>query len=111
MNTMQESEVKTLPKEFRSDGFDFRLIMREGDIGLLVKTKRGWVCSFWEVVKIQHLSEKLWPNGQITPAHEAMPASESWGTKGWSFSIREKARQKLDSMTARGTRQDDRLAV
>jgi hypothetical protein len=31
--------MKPLPTTFRSDGFDFQLLLREGDVALLRKTK------------------------------------------------------------------------
>lgn len=38
----------------------------------------------FEVVIVQERQAHTWPNGVTTPAHEAMPGNEQWGTAGWS---------------------------
>lgn len=84
--------MKPLPVTFRSDGFDFRQRQREGDIVLLEKSK-GRVTSF-EVVRVQRRNERF-AFGNVLPAGEVMPPSESWGRLGWSFADLESARKKF----------------
>jgi hypothetical protein len=38
----------------------------------------------YEVVKIRVRPAHTWPNGTTTPAHEAYPGAQSWGTLGWT---------------------------
>ena len=45
--------VKTRPKAFRSGGFSFKLLKRDGDIALFRKTKPGFGFESFEVVIIQ----------------------------------------------------------
>ena len=81
-----------LASHFVSDGFEFRLIDRRGDVALFKKSKLGR--QFYEVVIVQEL-----PAGTIFgrsyPAREAMPPSEAWGIHGWSLTTAERAQEKL----------------
>src|SRR5262245_36209737 len=81
--------VKSLPDNFRSDGFDFSVLNREGNVALLAKSKPGGVTSY-EVVVIQHRPAEV-ICGQPYPAREAMPRSEEWGVAGWSYCDRDQA--------------------
>jgi hypothetical protein len=86
--------VITLPTTFRSDGFDFQILNREGEVALLAKKKPKWNFSIYEVVRVQ-----VWPDelikGRFTPEREAMPRSEQWGVHGWSFADMDDARRKF----------------
>jgi hypothetical protein len=99
-----------LPIAFRSDGFEFEQLAREGDVALFRKTKiykhsaraiknyrQEPIFHFetFEVVVVQKMEEHQWPNGDVTPAHEHMPHSEQWATHGWSLQTRERAREKF----------------
>ena len=77
--------------KFRLDGFDFRLVKRIGDVALFEKSKPHHSRPCFEVVIVQKRRETRFPNGRVTPAHESMPASEQWGTAGWSYSERDEA--------------------
>ena len=77
--------MKTLPATFGSDGFDFQQLRREGDIAIFVKQKPGFSFKSYEVVIIQKRDAYTWPNGETTPAHEAMPSSRDWGKYGWTY--------------------------
>jgi hypothetical protein len=85
-----------LPTKFRADGFDFTLIDRVDDVAVVHKTK-GTVESF-EVVIVQRRAAHTWPNGNTTPAHEAMPASETWGTSGWTVTTKAEAYRKVTAV-------------
>jgi hypothetical protein len=87
-----------LPASFRSGGFDFRLVKRTGDIALFEKRKPTHTRSFFEVVIVQKRKEATFPSGRVTPAHEAMPASEQWGSAGWSYSDLEGAEKRFKSL-------------
>jgi len=75
--------VKPLSESFKSDGFNFRQLYREGDIALFEKSKsernRGY-----EVVRIQK-REACLAFGKLLPAREVMPSSERWGKDGWTY--------------------------
>ena len=76
-----------LPVAFRSCGFEFEQLARDGDVALFHKTelfKRPGGIEFetFEVVIVQKMEEYQWPDGRITPAHEHMPGNELWGLSG-----------------------------
>jgi len=89
-----------LPDTFRSDGFDFRLLRRAGAVALLVKSKPGGTPSY-EVVRLVRVPEREM-FGRVIPAHEAMPASEQWGERGWTYSDRDRAEAKFSDLTGTG---------
>ena len=93
-----------LPTTFRHGGFAFRLLTRAADVALFEKRKPTHTRSFFEVVIVQRRPEATFPGGHITPAHEAMPASEQWGSAGWSYSDREGAEARFNGLVA--SRQD-----
>ena len=90
--------MKTLSRTFRSDDFDFERLAREGDIALFVKQKPPFKFQNYEVVIIQKRDAYTWPDGQITPAHEAMPSSRDWGKYGWTFQTLEDAELRFKSL-------------
>ena len=83
-----------LPTTFRSDGFDFQILNREEKVALLAKEKPGWGFHLYEVVRIQVWPAE-WIKGRFTPEREAMPRSEQWGVRGWSFADMDDARGKF----------------
>jgi hypothetical protein len=87
-----------LATTFRADGFDFEQVDRDGDVATYLKTKQGHESQCFEVVLVQKYKEHTWPNGNTTPAHEAMPSSETWGTKGWTYPEREQAKVRFDAL-------------
>ncbi len=89
-----------LPDTFRSDGFDFRVLKRAGAVALLVKAKPGASPSY-EVVRLVRVPEREM-FGRVIPAHEAMPASELWGERGWTYSDRDRAEAKFSELTGTG---------
>lgn len=84
-----------LPTKFRSKGFDFVQIAREGKHAIFRKTKPGYNFEVFEVVVIQQMAEHTWPNGHFTPAHECMPGNEVRGKKGWTYQTQEGAWEKF----------------
>lgn len=76
--------MQSLPATFRSDGFDFTQIKRQGDVVLFEKTHPKHTVKHYEVVIAQKRKAVTWPNGITTVAHESMPSSEQWGIYGWS---------------------------
>ena len=96
--TTTGNTVKSLPTTFSSDGFTFRQLWREGRITLFEKRKRPDGAPSFEVVRIRQLPARTM-FGVEYPASEAMPASESWGAMGWTYSDLESARAKFRALT------------
>ena len=93
--------MKLLPDTFHSDGFDFRLLKRDANVALLVKSKPGCVASY-EVVKLMRVPAREM-FGRPVEAHEAMPASEQWGQRGWSYPNRDQAEVRFRKLTGIST--------
>ena len=90
-------DMKILPTTFRSDGFDFALLKRYGDIALLRKTKPRLRFESLEVVVIQrHNTFEI--KGKLIPASEHLPSSGQWGVKGWTYSDRLSADRKFNQL-------------
>lgn len=87
--------MKKLETAFTFDGYCFKQLDRVGDVAIYHKTK-GLLSESFEVVIIQKRDAHTWPNGVTTPAHEAMPSSEQWGVKAWTYTSREMAVQRFE---------------
>lgn len=70
---------------FTRDRFSHRLVSRDGDVCLVERTNLVTNSIHWEVVVLAHRPADSWPDGRETPPREAYPASEDWGTHGWTF--------------------------
>jgi len=91
--------VIPLPETFRNDQFDFRVLKRESNVALLAKAKPGGTTSY-EVVRLVRVTEReLF--GRVIPAHEAMPGSEQWGERGFSYCDRNRAEAKFRELTGK----------
>jgi hypothetical protein len=76
--------MKPIDKKFSSHGFDFEQVARMGRVAVYRKQKGVRNISF-ETVVLQRVADRTWPDGTTTPAHEAMPSDEQWGTYGFSY--------------------------
>lgn len=90
-----------LPDIFRNDSFDVRLLNRAGAVALLSKSKPAGRVSY-EVVRLIRVPEREM-FGRVIPAHEAMPASEQWGERGWTYCDRDRAEAKFRKLTSTGS--------
>ena len=92
-----------IANEFKSKGFYYKLLKRYEMVAMFVKT-RGTNVSY-EVVRLQRHPAHRWPNGEESPAREAMPGPEAWGTNGWTFTRLHDAERRyrllLNSATAK----------
>ena len=89
--------VKPLPTTFKSGGFRFRQLMRQGHIALFEKRKRPDGAVSFEVVKIRRLPART-VFGTEYPPSEAMPPSERWGVEGWTYCDVDSAREKFQAL-------------
>lgn len=86
-----------LKTTFRSDGFDFKQIAREGRIAVYEQSKGSFWA--WEVIIIGKRPPRVL-NGVALGASERYPASEQWGSMGWTCMSRERAFEKMDALLA-----------
>ncbi len=87
--------MKLLPKDLRHDGFDLHQIYRDGIIAIYRQIK-GRIESY-EVIRIKEVKEKML-FGRKIDAHEAYPASEEWGERGWSYNTLDEARCRVKAL-------------
>jgi hypothetical protein len=92
--------MKKIPTTFRKHGFNFKLLMREGDIALFRKTKLGLKFESFEVVVIQRHGT-FTVEGKQVAAGEHLPYSEQWGDAGWTYSDRLSAERKFHELRSR----------
>jgi hypothetical protein len=87
---------KPLPTQFRHGGFEYRQIARERDAAIYEQSCAGCadpsVC--YEVVRIRR-REGFQIGARLVEAGEVYPASESWGTDGFTFTDKDAALRKL----------------
>jgi hypothetical protein len=79
--------------QYRKHGKDFLLIKRLGNIGLFKENKYN----SYEVIIIQsHNGREIM--GNVIPPAEFAPSDESWGSKGWTYTIEADALKKFDEL-------------
>lgn len=93
---------KPLPTRFRRDGSDYRQIAREGDTAIYEQTWAGCrnpsVC--FEVIRVRR-REGFHIDGRLVEPAEIYPASEAWGSDGWTLKDRDAAFRKLREIVSR----------
>ena len=91
--------MKTLPKTFSKNGFDFEQIDRRGDLAIFRKHKKN-KCVSYEAIRIQsHDGYEI--AGKQIEAGECYPSSESWGTNGFTVPTYTCALRKLTQWEAK----------
>ena len=92
----QKRHFRTLPKEFRRHGFDFRQIAREDNAAIYEQRSADSAESSvaYEVVVIKR-RKGFQIKGRLVPAAEVYPRSEQWGELGWTVCNRDDAFGKL----------------
>ncbi|MBI4658303.1 MAG: hypothetical protein HY735_05535 [Verrucomicrobia bacterium] len=99
-----------LPETFRQDGFDFKILTREGRVVLLEKSKQEFPTRHFEVVIIrQHDAREAFSKSY--PPREGVPPSEAWGKEGWSYSSEEEARRKFADLCSRPASKPPRFTL
>ncbi len=89
--------MKTIEKEFKQDGYYFTQEKREGLVALYSKSKRGDYSTSYEVVILKQ-NEPYELHGKMLGDCESYPTSNKWGEKGWTYSDRESAVTKFESL-------------
>lgn len=87
---------KPLASQFTKIGFSYTQIVRNGDLAIYRQFKH--VEMFETVVISRHNGYEV-AGSKIEPA-ETYPSSEQWGTKGWTYSTLEHAKEKLAALIA-----------
>jgi len=79
----QTKSMQPLPTQFTNSGFTYAQVQRTAETAIYSQSKHGRIQAF-EVVRIRKLPANTFPNGITSPAREAFPGNESWGTDGFT---------------------------
>src|SRR6266481_7752541 len=96
----KRDSCKSLPTQFRRDGFEYRQIAREGDAAIYEQTWSGCaepsVC--YEVIRIRR-RDGFQIDGRLVEPAEVYPNSEAWGVDGFTLTDKDAAFAKLGEIS------------
>ena len=87
--------MQPLAPVFEDTTFQYRQLARHGNLALFSQTHKKDKCVRYEVIRIQEIPARQWPDGRTTVAHEAYPTARHWGKDGWTCFTLEEARSLL----------------
>ena len=87
-----------LAPKFRSRGFDWRIVQREGDVAIVEQSREGWENPVLNVVVVQKHRERPAPDGSTIPAREGLPSWEQWGRAAWTASDLPDAKRRFNAL-------------
>ena len=90
---------RPLRAQFRKDGFDYRLITREGDFAIYEQRWQDSENVCYEVIRIQR-HEGYEIAGQFIEPAEIFPSSQRWGVDGWTVQTKDAAFEKFRQISA-----------
>ncbi len=90
--------MTTLETEFKTNGFDFRQIERQGDVAIYEQSKGGRVLTYELIIVQKHPAETI--KGRPYPEREGYPYNEQWGSQAWTVMNLDDARQRLRNLVA-----------
>ena len=86
-----------IEKTFKKYGDSMTLLDRKGDIALFHRSSKVRGIDQWEVVFIKtHNSTEI--HGKRYEARESMPSSSQWGSQGWTFTKKDNAVTRFNSL-------------
>lgn len=84
-----------LLESYSKNGHLFTLYARAGDVAIFHGKRIGGRSETWEVILIQsHQGREI--AGALVPPAEFPPSNEQWGSKGWTFTNPELARERFE---------------
>jgi hypothetical protein len=89
------SGMNTIQPSFTERGFNHREIERKGEWRLF--ERRGQGKAHWEVVRIR-IAQPFTVRGVEYPLREVYPNSEAWGIDGFTYTVLDSARRKLETV-------------
>ena len=92
---MQAESIKPLPKEISRWQSKWTQLLRRKDL-VLYKQESKEGALHYNVMWVRRRKEKVWPNGKVTPAREALPTESEWGLYGWTYTELETAVKVFD---------------
>ena len=86
--------MKKIEKSFVSKGFEFKQVMRDGDMAIYEKHADKSECSSYELIYItSHNGYEI--GGAKIPPSEVYPSDSQWGTYGWTYTNLKAAKENL----------------
>lgn len=89
----------TIGKTWDRDGHHHKVIDRKGNAVLVAKDLRGHPGRTSYEVALVRFGESFTVGGRTMPAGERYPASEQWGTRGWTYPDLESAQARFRSVS------------
>lgn len=74
-----------VPDEWEDGTFRYVQVERQGDSAIYRQIHKASQIERFEVIKIRVRPAHAWPDGRVTPEHEAYPGATRWGQEGWTF--------------------------
>jgi hypothetical protein len=86
--------MKKIEKSFVSKGFEFKQIVRNGDMAVYEKCAPNSKCPNYELIHITcHNGYEI--QGNKIPPSEVYPGDSQWGTHGWTYTTLQDAKENL----------------
>lgn len=91
--------MKKIEKTFSSKGFEFKQIMRDGDMAIYEKCAPGSKNPNYELIHITSHNGYVIGGNKIPPS-EVYPSDTQWGVHGWTYVTLKDAKSKLKEKAA-----------
>ena len=96
--------MKPLPTTLRKGGFELTLVGRKGKAAIY---RQHWPSGnpdndAYEVIQPRVLNTNFL--GEAVPPYEAYPKAEEWGIRGWTLTILDGAKSKLEEASQKAPR-------
>src|SRR5262245_34982167 len=90
--------MEPIAEAFEDHTFRYTQLARHGMLAIYEQRHKEGNAVRYEVIRIRERPAHTWPNGIVTPPHEAYPGATRWGMYGFTcFSLRD-AEQVLAQM-------------
>jgi hypothetical protein len=78
--------MQRLLENFERLGWQFLQLARTDKAAFYQRSKQKNSMLHYEVIKIQHCGQHVWPNGSVSEATETYPSTVQWGMLAWTYS-------------------------
>ena len=87
-----------IPNEWTREGWQYRVIKRQGLAVIAEKARQGSDRISYEVALLRIEKPVEFPPGVFRPLRESYPTSNDWGSRGWTCMTREQAERRFLSI-------------
>jgi hypothetical protein len=92
-------DMKKLEKTFESKGFNFKQLLRDGNMAIYEKIHNGSKVPNYELIYITSHNGYEIQGNKIAPS-EIYPGDKAWGTHGWTYTSFDDAKASLKKKIA-----------